>query len=209
MITTKLFIYSYTFSLRSSKPIFGKPLIHYLKFLGIIMFKGIMLLLTCFLIVSCGGNSDSKIEEIGFKSYMYPCYGMSQRLCLIEIDDDGRFYDSIEGFNFVWGHSYNLSVIVTEIDSPPADAPSIKYELKEVTSVVEDDIGTTYEYRLVELLDKTFTKESNAYFFLGKPFDCSPDVECDTLIGLNNSGGLVNIDFEYIGNGVIMLTQWN
>jgi hypothetical protein len=180
------------------------------------MFNGIALLLICILIVSCGGNSPSEIEEIEeieFMSHKYPCFGMFQRLCLITInadaDADGNFYNSIEGFNFVWGHSYNLSAIATEIKNPPADGSSIEYVLKEITSDIEDDIGTTYEYRLIELLDNTFTKEANVYYFLGQPFECLPDAKCDTLIGLNNSGGLVNVDFEYRGNGAIMLTQWN
>ena len=104
----------------------------------------------------------------------------------------------------------NESKNITELSNPPADGSSLKYELQQIVSDDEDTIGTNYEYELVELLDSTFTKDLDGkYYFLEQPFTCSTTVDCDTLVNLNNSGGLVNVTFEYSGNGKIVLTQWN
>lgn len=49
-------------------------------------------------------------------------------------DDAGRsyFYGSINGFNFVEGNSYKISVKVTDVKDPPADGSDKKYELIEI-----------------------------------------------------------------------------
>jgi len=43
-----------------------------------------------------------------------------------------NFYDKIEGFNFVPGNAYQLTVNVINVENPPADASSKKYELVEI-----------------------------------------------------------------------------
>ncbi|SDK44856.1 protein of unknown function [Ferrimonas sediminum] len=172
----------------------------------------VLLLITSFLIISCDDdNNTSSLETKTLASYKRPCVGVSQQLCFITQDGDvdSYLYDSIEGFDFVWGHTYQLSLKVTKVIDPPADASSIKYSIENIISDIEDPFNTSYEYELVELLDWTFTKESGVYYFLGQPFECQTDVDCDGLVNLNNSGGLVNLTFEYIGNGQITLVQWN
>lgn len=157
-------------------------------------------------IISNDENTEGRITE--FLSYKAPCYGISQRLCLITTSNE-FFYDPIEGFDFVWGHAYELSLIETAIENPLADASSLQYELEEIISDSEDSVGEMYEYERVELLDFTFTKESGVYYFLGQSFSCQENVDCDGLISMNNSGGSVNVVFEYVGNGEISLVQWN
>ncbi|MGS0497134.1 DUF4377 domain-containing protein [Pseudoalteromonas mariniglutinosa] len=172
----------------------------------------VILLITCLLIISCDDDNDtSSLDTKTFASHKTPCVGVSQQLCLIIQDDDvgSYFYDSIEGFDFVWGHTYQLSLKITDIINPPADASSLQYSIENVISDIEDNVGTRYEYSLVELLEWTFTKESGVYYFLGQPFECQTGVDCDGLVNLNNSGGLVNVTFEYIGDGQITLVQWN
>lgn len=154
------------------------------------------------------GGTDSDFESIEILSFKLPCFGVSQRLCL-QTGDNGFFYDSIEGFDFVWGHTYELSVEVSEVEEVEEDASSLRYELSEVVSDAEDSIGTTYDYERVSMLESTFTREADVYQFLAQPFTCAVDVDCDGLVNLNNSGGMVNVTFEYIGNGEISLVQWN
>ena len=98
---------------------------------------------------------------------------------------------------------------MSEIENPPADRASYKYELVEVISDIEDIAEYSYEYKRVELLNNTFTKEDDIYYFLGQPFECQVNTDCDGLVNLNNSGGLVNLLFEYLGNGQIVLVQWS
>lgn len=173
----------------------------------------VILLISCFFIISCDDSETTKTETMELLSYKSPCQGFFQMLCLVTHDSDndvnGFFYDSIEGFNFVWGHTYQLTIKTTEISNPPADGASFKYELKGIVSDLEDNIGTSYNFELVELLDFTFTKDSDIYSFLGQPFECKVGVDCDSLVNLNNSGGLINAYFEYVGEGKIMLVEWN
>lgn len=42
------------------------------------------------------------------------------------------FYDQIQGFEFEPGFTYELRVRVSNVDHPPADASSLRYELVEV-----------------------------------------------------------------------------
>lgn len=187
------------------------------------------ILLICFLAVSCidnettetermkpepsGGSAVADGEYLNVVSYKAPCQGVAQQLCILTYDTDadvkGNFYNSIDGFDYVWGHAYQLTMTVTEISNPPADGSSLNYRLDEIVSDIEDSIGTRYSYERVELLNHTFTKAPDNYNFLGQPFMCKTGVDCDGLVNLNNSGGSVNVAFEYLGNGEIQLVQWN
>ena len=176
----------------------------------------IFFVVSCFVLISCNGssnvaptgNSDSGAENMQFLSSKAVCRTLIQRLCL-QTQDNELFSDPIEGFEFNWGHTYELSLEVSEIENPPLDASSQRYELTDIVSDTEDSTGTRYEYERVNLLDSTFTNESDVYYFLGQPFTCGVDVDCVGLVSINNSGGSVNVSFEYIGNGEISLVQWN
>nr|WP_277619583.1 DUF4377 domain-containing protein [Shewanella mangrovi] len=162
--------------------------------------------------MSCSSDSDDTTQQtLKFLSYKQPCVATSQQLCLLAANTSSPtyFYDAIAGFEFVWGHSYELTVDVTTIKNPPADGSSMSYELVNVVSDVEDAVGTAYPYDLVEMMASTITKQGDVYYFLGQPFNCSADADCDGLVAMNNSGGLVNLAFEYAGDGNITLTGWN
>jgi len=64
-----------------------------------------------------------------------------------------------------------------------------------------------YEYKLIALLEDTFSKYAGVYYFLYQPFECGTEGDCDDLLALNKSGGLVNLFFEYIGDGKISLIE--
>lgn len=192
------------------------------------MFRRTILLLTlCFFLSSCGSSNDrsgdnsdesmneglnesseSQAERLEFLSHKATCRGLFQRLCL-RTGNNEVFFDPIEGFEFVWGHAYELSVNVSEVQDPAGDASSLRYVLEEMISDTEDSVGRIYEYERVDLLENTFTKDSDDYYFLGQPFGCRTGVDCDGLVNINNSGGSVNVVFEYAGNGGIILTSWN
>ena len=187
-----------------------------------------IILISLIFTTACEKGNNTKTEEMTILSYKTPCSGLRQRLCYLvksnNADETTLFYNSIENFEFSWGHTYQISVLVTEIKNPPADASSVKYQLKQLVSDVEDDIGQTYKYELVELLDQTLTQDldnqhldnqnlnnqdSKIYYFLFQPFECSAEIDCDGLVNMNNTGGLVNVTFEYLGEGKVILTDWN
>ena len=66
------------------------------------------------------------------------CVGVAPMECLqVWMDPDGEpelFYQGIDGFYYVPGYEYELRVLQTEVENPPADASSLAYTLLEVVS---------------------------------------------------------------------------
>ncbi|MBK9069496.1 MAG: DUF4377 domain-containing protein [Myxococcales bacterium] len=87
---------------------------------------------------SACGSADREQGIMLVDHYRVPCVGENLRLCLRASELDGSeywyFYDYIEGFDYQWGHRYALRVEVTEIENPPQDGSSARYELIEVIS---------------------------------------------------------------------------
>jgi len=170
--------------------------------------------------VDCKDSTvQSKTKLMELPPYKKICTGVIDTLCLVQINQDPNdpntsdketiyspFYSSIAGFDFVWGHSYKLSVYLTDIENPPADGSSIKYDLKSIIQDVEDVVGTDYEYSFVEITDFTFTERTDVYYFYQQPFQCAEDIDCSALVKLNKSS--VSLTFEYMGDGNIMLVSW-
>ncbi|WP_445777305.1 DUF4377 domain-containing protein [Shewanella sp.] len=170
------------------------------------------LFFVCLMFASACNNSDEKDassyeQSTSIASYMQPCTGVNQKLCVLA---DGKlFYDEIEGFTYMWGYTYELTVEVNEDGSPSADASSKQYSLVSINSSVEDELGVEYVIDNVELLDSTIHMNDGEYFFLSQSFECEDTALCESLLNMNNSGGIVTITFKYMGNGVINLISWN
>ena len=67
-----------------------------------------------------------------------PCHGVVPMQCMMfrytPTDEWLYFYSQIEGFTFEPGYNYELQVIERPVADPPADAPSIRYELRRMVS---------------------------------------------------------------------------
>ena len=78
------------------------------------------------------------------------CVGVGPRECYLvrENPEDEwlYFYDHIEGFEWEPGYTYELRVTVHQVEDPPADASSLRYELIEVV----DKVGTPVEPERIE-----------------------------------------------------------
>lgn len=169
-------------------------------------------------IAACGSDSGQKSTEgrrqetFHVVSYRTPCMGVAQRLCLMleETATGSRsfFYDNIQGFEFIWGHTYELVVNVSPVENPLADGSSSRYELVNITSDIEDSMESTYSFERVDMLEATITKQADRYYFLGQAFTCAREVNCDDLVLLSTTGGMVDLVFSYTGNGQIQLDQW-
>ncbi|ABX12911.1 DUF4377 domain-containing protein [Nitrosopumilus maritimus] len=77
---------------------------------------------------------ETKIFHVD--SSLVDCVGVGPMKCMQIREDPNsnwqNFYDSIQGFDYAEGKSYKISVKVTDVESPPADASSKKYELIEI-----------------------------------------------------------------------------
>lgn len=99
---------------------------------------------------SCSESDDSNTrftEEIPegtnlrVNYFTSTCQGLITQECMLiqegEIlgtKDWNFFYSGIEGFEYEAGFVYNLEIIKTTIENPPADGSSIKYELIRIIS---------------------------------------------------------------------------
>ena len=95
------------------------------------------------LVFNCNPSEISEEEEyipqgkvLRVNSYTETCQGLIEMQCLLvqEGDQIGTdrweiFYTTIDGFDYEEGFLYDLDVKITEIENPPADASSLRYEL--------------------------------------------------------------------------------
>lgn len=93
---------------------------------------------------ACGGGGDAPAEraqtetekEVWVAHFTTPCEGVGPRECLnvreADEPDWKLWYGSIEGFEHEPGTEYHMMVTETEIEDPPADAPSVRWTLIEV-----------------------------------------------------------------------------
>ena len=77
-----------------------------------------------------------EIKTFYINSHMVDCVGVGPMKCM-QVREDlnsewSNFYDKIQGFEFNSGNEYTVKVKVTDIENPPADASSKKYELIEI-----------------------------------------------------------------------------
>lgn len=106
--------------------------------------KKLMFVSLLFFIVSCGPQIiDTNRVNMMVNSYTVECVGEAEGTCLLVQEGEmigtenwEYFYyvDSIEGFTYEPGFIYGLIVKKTEIENPPADGSSIRYELVRIVS---------------------------------------------------------------------------
>lgn len=169
-------------------------------------------------LASCG-DSDDSLEPNTYIANVAsaPTYfGVESNIVIDAVadveDGDDTVASDIFSFNYEFGTSYRLLV-----DQFPAAASGddgstiILTGLIEVISATPDPIGTSYKYDNVELIGNPFTEESaGVYGFYQYEFLCAENVDCDGLVAIADSGGLVNIEFEYTDGDVpITLVWWN
>ncbi|WP_218310715.1 DUF4377 domain-containing protein [Alteromonas antoniana] len=173
------------------------------------------LLLAAMLLNACSSDDESsEVRQLSIQSHKVVCEAVSQQLCLSASGQNDLtaffpFYEDIRDFQFQWGHQYSLTVEVSRVENPPADGSDREYTLLSVDSESVDTAGTLYFYSDVELLQNTFTKDGTDYTFLGQPFSCLQAVECDSLVSMSGSGGILDeLVFRYLGEGKIQLERW-
>lgn len=179
------------------------------------------LLLSIALLTACGSDSatepspEGEVLQIEVESHRQTCQGEGQFLCLVvqegAEENTSLYYGGIVGFDHQWGHQYTLKVRREAVpeEERMADGSSVRDELVEIESETEDPQGTHYELTSIMLLDHTFERVDGQYEMLGNPFQCSDTEMCDDLVAINNTGGMVNVTMEYLGNGEIQLVDWD
>ncbi|WP_062053592.1 DUF4377 domain-containing protein [Aquimarina longa] len=101
------------------------------------MNKFVLLLVIVFLCSSC-----QKTKRVFIGSHQADCVGVVPQKCLLykenASDQWSNFYDTITGFEYEAGYLYEIEVIITKIENPPADGSSLRYTLVKIISKEKD-----------------------------------------------------------------------
>lgn len=175
------------------------------------MKKHILLLIAIGILFSCSNDDDSsRIVNMRINHYQNTGMALSPVLTLLVQEDNAigtnnwnRFYDGIEGFNYVPGKIYNLSVKVEKINNPPADGSSLKYTLLKVKSIQEVNNETPFDVDL-KINGENFVTTNSGYKLLNRiEIDCN--ALCDELETSLHNKHLVVGTFKRISDNKIQL----
>lgn len=106
--------------------------------IGVILSLGLTMSISNAQPISILGDDEAFLLVKGQKA---ECMGVGPMECLqvknnFDQPEWENFYANIQGFEFTEGETTLLKVKKTNIDNPPADAPSIRYELVETVAVM-------------------------------------------------------------------------
>lgn len=102
----------------------------------------LLVIFSCFASFLSCSDDDSEVLQVTVSSNpAYSCifYGCCWPTEVMQISEDLRSWDylgfgEIEGFQYERGYEYVLRIKKSNIANPPADAPSVRYELLDVLS---------------------------------------------------------------------------
>ncbi|MEP0264366.1 DUF4377 domain-containing protein [Dokdonia sp.] len=151
----------------------------------------LILLITASIFTGCSNDDDNaQIVSLEIKHYKTTAVGLDlQFTTLVREGDDPNFrifYSGIEGFNYELGFDYELIVRKSEIDNPPADGSSIRYELINEVSKTPGSTTETFDVWLAlgagGVTETFVTGDTTTGFQLLNtiPIDCS--TMCDEII---------------------------
>ena len=178
------------------------------------MKKQILLLITIGILFSCSNDdvTESKTIEMRINHYQNTGIAVGPVLTLLVQEGDAigtnkwsKFYSNIEGFNYVPGKIYNLTVKVESIKNPPADASSLKYTLVAVQSIQEVNSETLFDIDL-KINGQSFVTTNSGYELLNQiKIDCN-SLCTDLNTNILNQNFVVGT-FKRVSNNEIRLVQ--
>lgn len=138
--------------------------------------------------LSCSDEDVIPSQMIEMRINHYQNTGIGEGLFLVFLvqiahnigsDEWDKFYSTIEGFDYVPGNIYDLSVLVEKIDNPPADGSAFKYTVTEIKSVTAVKNETLFDVDL-KINGQNFVTTDTDYEILNQiKIDC--DTLCDEL----------------------------
>ena len=171
-------------------------------------------------LTGCGSSSDEGDSVLAARIASAPTYfGPNDEFtpeldAVVEVTGGRSTYASRLAPELVYQFGTTYELRVTQDYAPASGgSPSSNYitNVVEVVATEQDAVGTTYVYENIELIGSPFTIDDNAiYYFYQYAFECAETVDCDALVDMGDSGGLVDVEFEYTGGETpITLVGWN
>ena len=177
------------------------------------MKKHILLLITISILFSCSSENENKTQIIDMRINHYQSTGLALGPVMTLMVQEGNtigtnnwntFYDNIDGFNYIPGKVYNLSVKVEKVNNPPADGSSLKYTLLEVKSIEEVDNETLFDINL-KMTGQSFITTNSGYKILNQiDIDCNS--LCDELdTALQNKSNVIGTFKRHPNNEILLV----
>ncbi len=83
-------------------------------------------------------SSCQETKRIFIANHLVDCEGVAPQKCMLIkenlADEWTYFYDTIDGFEYEEGYSYEIEVVVTKVENPLADASTLQYSLVKLLS---------------------------------------------------------------------------
>ncbi|EPR71720.1 hypothetical protein ADIWIN_3167 [Winogradskyella psychrotolerans RS-3] len=178
------------------------------------MKKQILLLIIIGLFFSCTNDDDNDSQTVTMRinHYQNTAIALDPVIALLVQYDDNigttswnNFYATIEGFNYVPGQVYDLSVRIDQIGNPAADDGAFKYTLLEVISEQEVPAETEFNINL-KINGQNFITTDSGYQLLNQ-IDIDCNTLCDALDTLLESEDVVVGTFKHLDNNEIQLIE--
>ncbi|RUO65101.1 hypothetical protein SAMN06297229_1539 [Pseudidiomarina planktonica] len=177
--------------------------------------RSVLLALSACYLLGCNDSSPEPVQPQEYTIsapsnpvYYGPGVALSPLIGVPAQLDNGQiiFVDDVFDFEYQFGTSYELRLVTFQTSDG-----TTYFKLVEVISAEPDAIGTSYIYSDVELTRGSFTEKSSGVFgFFGYSFLCAQNLDCASLVAISQSGGLVEVEFDYTGGAVpITLVRWN
>ncbi len=172
----------------------------------------IILLLLTFFTISCDNDNDTRIMKIRINHHYITGVGIAP-LLVYEVQEDNAigsdtwtaFYTDIQGFNYVPGKIYDLTVKVSTIDNPPADGSSLRYNLVRIDNEQFVSPETQFDIEL-KRNGESYVTNISGYSILNQiMLDCN--VQCADLDFKLQNQDLVIGTFKRIGVSEIELVS--
>ncbi|MBU2930280.1 DUF4377 domain-containing protein [Winogradskyella psychrotolerans] len=178
------------------------------------MKKHLLLVMTIGLLCACSDDdvTASEITTMRINHYQNTAVGLEPVLTLLVQYGDtfgteswNNFSSFIEGFDYVPGYIYDLSVRIDQIGNPAADAGSYKYTLLEVIAAQEIPAETEFDINL-KLNDNVFVTTDSGYQLLNQ-IDIDCNTLCEALEALLENQDIVIGTFTRLGTNEIQLVE--
>jgi hypothetical protein len=169
--------------------------------------------------MSCEKDENcSSVSSINFRvnHYQNTGFGEGKSVVLMVQDESNlfsgewlKFYDTIEGFDFIPGFVYNLNLNVTEIPNPTAGGSSLRYELEEVVSTFQMDVNATFEVDLkIDGISFVNMSDDESGFQILNQINCICSNNCEALTLALNQQDYVTGIFKRISQDTIELISF-
>ena len=178
---------------------------------------GLLLLIAAISLPACSSGSGSDNgeteEQLSFDHFKIECYGLGATFCLQSSRDNGQtyqsFFNSISGFNYQWGKSYDVIVAWRRVDNPPADGSSRSYRLVRIVSESDAPPGTLFDLAIRESSGIRDTADRNIYeIHFQRLIECAT-ADCQMIESFIAQQFAMRMEFRHadVAGGPLVLTQ--